>query len=118
MGTGWLSPSGEFIECDPRYHWSMAVELGERLGLSEEEQNYADSFLIKYGWIEISFSLMLDGYVFLYYKTASESQKLFLRRFLEENQESITQQGIRDLYWLEVIDDEERGMLMKKNNYE
>ena len=55
---------------------------------------------------------------FSYYKAASESQKLFLRHFLEENQESIPQQGINDLYWLEVIDDEEREMLRKKNNYE
>ena len=74
--------------------------------------------ITRYGWIEISFSLMLDGYVFFYYKTASESQKLFLRRFLEENEESLSEQGIRNLYWLRVIDDEEREMLMEKNNYE
>ena len=119
MGTGWLSPSGEFIECDPHDHWGTAVELGEKLGLSEEDQNRADDFLIEHGWIRISFLLMLDtGYVFSYYKAASESQKLFLRRFLEENQESISQQGINDLYWLRVIDDNEREMLMEKNNYE
>ena len=103
MGTGWLSPSGEFIECDPH----------------EEDQRHADDFLIEHGWIRISFLLMLDtGYVFSCYKAASESQKLFLRRFLEENQESISQQGINDLYWLRVIDDNEREMLMEKNNYE
>lgn len=119
MGTGWLSPSGEFIECDPHDHCNMAVELGERLGLTEEDQNIADAFLIKHGWIRISFMLTLDtGYVFLYYETASESQRLFLRRFLEENRESLAQQGIRDLYWLGVIDDEECEMLMEKNNYE
>ena len=119
MGTGWLSPSGEFIECDPHDHWSMAVKLGEKMGLSKEDRNIAEAFLMKHGWIEISFTVMLEtGYVFLYYETASESQRLFLRQFLEENQESLAQQGIRDLYWLGVIDDEERKMLMEKNNYE
>ena len=119
MGTGWLSPSGEFIECDPHDHWGMAVELVEKLDLSEEDQRHADDFLIEHGWIRISFLLMLDtGYVFSYYEIASESQRLFLRRFLEENQESLSKQGIRNLYWLRVIDGEEREMLRKKNNYE
>ena len=69
--------------------------------------------------LRISFMLMLDtGYVFSYYEIASENQRLFLRRFLEENQESLSKQGIRNLYWLRVIDDEEREMLMEKNNYE
>lgn len=114
MDTGWLAPSGEFIECEPRDHMFISEDIARRLGVYDENRS-SDDVLLDHGWIRISFlSFMFHGYVFSHYKAGSDNQKLFLKRFLEEHQDWISVQGVSDLYGLDVINFEECQAMKKE----
>ena len=108
MDTGWLSPSGEFIECEPRDHLSVADGIAQNLDIYDDDCN-SDDVLLEFGWIRISILEFLEyGFVFYFVKdNASENQRLFLRDFYDKHREWISQQGMRDLYYLGVIEKEE-----------
>lgn len=110
MDTGWLSPSGEFIECEPRDHLSMAEDIAQKLGIYDENC-ISDDVLLEFGWIRISFLTFFEhGFIFSFVKeNASENQRLFLLDFYDKHREWISEQGMKDLYYLGVIEKEEGG---------
>lgn len=107
MGTGWLSPTGEFIECESREHFIIAYNIAQRIGLHDENCN-SDDVLLKHGWIRISMLTFFEhGFCFSYKReSASENQKIFLLKFYDKHRKLISFQGKLDLYQLGVIDDE------------
>lgn len=108
MNTGWLSPSGEFIECEPRDHLGVADDIAQSLNIYDNNYN-SDDVLLEYGWIRISIlSFFEHGFHFSFIKdNASESQRLFLHDFYDKHRDFISQQGMKDLYYLGVIEKEE-----------
>ena len=103
METGWLSPSGEFIECEPRNHLSIADDIAQNLNISNADC-CSDDVLLEHGWIRISIlSFFERGFCFSHLKeTASENQRIFLRDFYERNRDWISPQGMKDLYYLGI----------------
>lgn len=114
MNTGWLSPDGEFIECGPRDHVNEADEIAEKLGIFDLTRS-SDDVLLDNGWIRISFLTFFEhGYVFSFMKeSATEYQKTFLEKYLNENRAFISDEGFRDLYYMGIITAEERDELLK-----
>lgn len=108
METGWLAPNAEFVECSKRDHLRKAEEIAIKLGIDYEGNN-ADEALLNAGWIRISFLTYLEhGFSFAFFtEPASESQKEFLHKFLDEHREMISEQGMKDLYWLGVVSKDE-----------
>ena len=108
MDTGWLSPSGEFIECEPRDHLSVADDIAQNLDIYDDDCN-SDDVLLEFGWIRISILEFFErGFHFPFVKeNASENQRLFLHDFYDKHREGISQQGMKDLYYLGVIEKEE-----------
>lgn len=109
FSTGWLSPDGEYIHCSTMDHYSVAADIVEERNIPCESSYYLDA-LTEHGWIQISFQRLLGhGYIFLYdgNNHATDAQKEFLRKYFDEEEEWVSEQGIRDLRYLGVIDDEE-----------
>lgn len=102
--TGWLAPDGEFIECSTEDHMRIAEELAGKLNIDGEDCR-ADDVLIEHGWIRISFIMFFGhGYVFSGAHHSSDSQKLFLRKYFDEQKGWIARSGFDDLFYLGVID--------------
>jgi hypothetical protein len=81
MKTGWLSPTGEFIECDICDHIYIAKEL-------TKEECEADDILLKRGYVKISRSLMGNREQKIYYDlhyNLTPEQIRFLRPYFEDN---------------------------------
>lgn len=81
MKTGWLSPTGEFIECDVCDHFYIAREL-------TGEVYHADDILLKRGYVQISCSLMGNREQKIYYDlhhSLTPEQIKFLRPYFEDN---------------------------------
>lgn len=105
--TGWLAPSGEFIECDTQEHMRIAKKLAIKLNIDDDDCN-ADNVLVAHGWIRISFMAFFEhGYVFRGIYHSSDSQKTFLRKYFDEQKEWIASSGFDDLYFMGVIDGDE-----------
>lgn len=81
MQTGWLSPTGEFIECDVYNHIYVARQL-------THDGYHADDILLKRGYVQISRSLMGNREQAIFYDlrhTLTPEQVRFLRPYFEEN---------------------------------
>lgn len=81
MQTGWLSPTGEFIECDVFDHIYVARQL-------THDGYHADDILLKRGYVQISRSLMGNREQAIFYDlrhTLTPEQVRFLRPYFEEN---------------------------------
>lgn len=73
LKCGWLSPSGEFIECNPYDHIAVAEEV---LGSSIPS---ADEQLLNSGWVKIyRESFCGHKWGVTWYKFLTDSQKSFL----------------------------------------
>lgn len=93
MKTGWLSPTGEFIECDVCDHIYIAREL------TEEEYN-ANGVLLKRGYVQISRSLMGNREQKIYYDlhhNLTLEQIRFLRPYFEDN--DILMDSLAQMRW-------------------
>lgn len=98
MKCGWLSPHGEFVECEPWEHWHKAHEIVK--GAINPDEDLLDKGWIKIGdnngWHRID---MTSDY-------ATDQQKLFLENFYRETStERWETQGLRNLYYCGIIDE-------------
>lgn len=93
MKTGWLSPTGEFVECDVCDHIEAACEIaGERYR--------ADEKLKKSGWVQITRSLMGRKEWHIYYDlyhNLTPEQIRFLRPYFENDE--IPMNSIAKMRW-------------------
>jgi hypothetical protein len=86
IDCGWLSPSGQFTQCEPYEHIAVAEELVD----GKVPCIAADEYLLDHGWVKIyreSFcghKWLVDWRGFL-----SEPQKSFLRPIFEDAQNDI-----------------------------
>ena len=81
MKTGWLSPTGEFTECDVCEHVTIAKQL-------TKEGYHADDILLKRGYVQISRSLTGCREQRIYYDihhSLTTEQIKFLRPYFENN---------------------------------
>lgn len=92
---GWLSPTGEFIECDSYNHIKIAQDVAEKLHLpsydfENERSISADDALFKIGWahIGVTGSLKKEWFVFWNRKLTPE-QVAFLRPYFESEKLNI-----------------------------
>lgn len=93
MKTGWLSPTGEFIECDVCDHVYIAREL-------TGEGYHADDTLLKRGYVQISRSLMGNYEQKIYYDlhhNLTPEQTRFLRPYFEDN--DIPMDSLAQMRW-------------------
>ena len=93
MKTGWLSPTGEFIECDVCDHLDVAREL-------TGEGYHADDTLLKRGYVQISRSLMGNREYKIYYDlhhNLTTEQIRFLRPYFEDN--NILMDSMAQMRW-------------------
>lgn len=82
---GWLSPTGEFYQCEMYEHNSMARELYKAYGGNGYEYN-ADDKLREKGWISITILTFIDhGYCigFSLHLSPTAEQLRFLRPYYE-----------------------------------
>lgn len=62
LPTGWLSPTGEFVDCSSYAHLPTADKILEELGIEDDD---SDERLFKMGWCSIHLAIFFDrGYVF------------------------------------------------------
>ena len=109
-GTGWLSPSGEFIQCESYAHIATAERIASQLKLNSTGVRIRDDdILINNGWIKIVFKRFMDfGYdiSFSWHVPHSDIQINMIKSFAER--EDITM--VEDFnYNLAMLTDPERS---------
>lgn len=83
---GWLSPYGEFTECNPYEHMSVAEKLTEGKCL----YYMSDRYLLKHGWAKIYRESFCGHKWFIAWRGfLSEWQKNFLRPIFEDSNNDI-----------------------------
>ena len=83
---GWLSSSGEFIECEPYEHMSIAEEI---VG-GKVPYYVADEYLLSHGWVKIyRESFCGHKWYIKWYGFLSEPQKKYLRPIFESDENEI-----------------------------
>ena len=93
MKTGWLSPTGEFIECNVCDHIDIARKL-------TGEGYDADDILLRGGYVKISRSFMGMREQTIYYDVhhiLTPEQIRFLRPYFEEN--DIPMDNLAQMRW-------------------
>lgn len=58
LPLGWLSPTGEFIECNFAEHYSTAEDILSKDPVGILKDGCADDQLINFGWVRISMKRM------------------------------------------------------------
>lgn len=83
---GWLSSSGDFIECEPYEH----IVVAERLTKDKVPYFVADDYLLNHGWVKIyresfcghKWHVTWEGFL-------SEAQKNYLRPIFDDSENDI-----------------------------
>ena len=87
LKVGWLSPSGELVECPYFDHYSTARELVNKLGYTSRPSTANDDILVEHGWVHIGISLLGTKEWAIFWKGfLTESQKNFLKPYFEDEE--------------------------------
>lgn len=82
IDSGWLSPSGEFIQCDPYEH----IATAEKLAGDKVPYFQADEYLMNHGWVKIYRGSYLDHKWHInWHGFLSEPQKSYLKPIFEDS---------------------------------
>ena len=110
MIYGWISPSGEYFDCEFMGHYDLAcefVEAREYRTIWNHKCLPADEVLVRYGWIKAYTSMFDHTHVHLYGPTCiTESQKEILRNDYFDHPENWDKYGRYLLEELDVIEPE------------
>lgn len=80
--TGWLSPTGEFIQCNTYAHIKTADEIYSKFTGSSKCTSTPDRELLKLGWVSISIMTFFDhGFDFSHMQHLTSEQIAFLRPY-------------------------------------
>lgn len=97
--TGWLSPYGDFIECESYEHLNKAEEIAEtNYSLSDDE--HADDVLYAHGWASITIRTFLEHGISVNYISTrlTDAQLHFLKPYLDgEFGLPLTERSRRDI---------------------
>lgn len=91
LKQGWLSPTGEFVECNSYDHIAIARDLANNLNLYQfsVKQNRPlpeDTLLMNAGWVYIGISsFMCHEWRIGWYRKLTFEQVRFLRPYFEES---------------------------------
>lgn len=87
LPLGWLSPTGEFVECPVCEHTVVAVEICENLNYEIKSNRcfVYDDVLLTHGWVHVSRSLIGKKEYAIYWQThLTPEQKIFLKPYFED----------------------------------
>lgn len=101
LKLGWLSPTGEFTECNSYDHISVAREIAVRLNLPECDFR-PDSALMRAGWVYIGIStFMCHEWRIAWERHLTPEQTCFLRPYFEDS--TIPVNVVSETRWLEEV---------------
>lgn len=87
LKVGWLSPSGELVECPYFDHYSTAKRLVNKLGYASQTNVANDDILMEHGWVHIGISLLgVKEWAIFWEGFLTESQKNFLKPYFEDEE--------------------------------
>lgn len=90
LRQGWLSPSGEFVECNSYDHLCVARSLAGHLNTPDYDQRRertvsADEKLMNAGWVYIGISsFMCHEWRIGWARDLSPEQRIFLKPYFED----------------------------------
>ena len=100
---GWLSPTGDLIECDGHAHVVKAMELAKRY-YEPKENVRADDTLLQHGWVRISKLTYNDkGLMFFMPERLTSIQRVFLEHVYNNATDPISCQGMAILRARDII---------------
>ena len=89
--TGWISPTGEFVECDSYSHISTAREIAEKLHLGQQYDTKRarwlsdDEKLMNAGWVYVGISSFMGREWRIGWRSRLTSEQVrFLRPYIED----------------------------------
>ena len=91
MNLGWLSPTGEFIQCALMDHLSVAREIADELNYPKyddikDKLLHPDEQLLRNGWVHITrFQLGAHEYVVYWQRHLTQEQKRYLEPFFNDD---------------------------------
>ena len=97
--TGWLSPYGDFIECESYEHLSKAEEIVES-NYSSDENEHADDLLYDHGWASITIMTYMEHGISVNYTSSrlTDAQLHFLKPYIDgEFGLPLTERSKRDI---------------------
>ena len=84
LQTGWLSPMGDFYECDEYDHYKKALEIIDLFDYAfNEQKSWPDDCLIAHGWVHITYDDWAHKFRLFWNKTLSLAQEDFLLPYCE-----------------------------------
>lgn len=104
MKTGWLSPTGELIECEIRDHVETAHMLCEKLGYVCADYYHPDDTLLAHRWVHITrLSFFSHNYMIFHdvNQGYTPEQIRYLRPFFEDENTPIDEYD-REMFFKEV----------------
>lgn len=97
---GWLSPDGDFYECDIYDHLECAANICRKLGY--EEYGAVDDTLLNHSWVHITFSLSHRKFFIEWNKFLTVPQIWYLKPYFEEA--SVCDSSC--LHWKQEVDND------------
>lgn len=97
--TGWLSPYGDFIECESYEHLSKAEEILEK-HYPDVEYRHADEALYDRGWASIAIMIYMEHGISVNYTSSrlTDAQLHFLKPYIDgEFGLPLTERSKRDI---------------------
>ena len=103
LALGWLSPTGDFYECEEYDHIWKAKELIEAYGYDyDKNNNWADDVIMSHGWVHITMSRLSNELMIFWDKPLTSAQKDFLLPYFDEPNVS----GMSKIDWEEELRNE------------
>ena len=87
---GWLSPTGELLECNAYDHIVLADYLVNKLNYTSVDYNSNEDLLLDMGWVQISICALTHRYAIWWAHShiLTREQKDFLNTYFE-NRDSV-----------------------------
>jgi hypothetical protein len=94
LHTGWLSPTGELIQCGSFEHLAYARKIAKRFGYDENRPDgprHLDDVLLFAGWMKISISnLIQTAWAINWNRILTPEQIRFIRPYFEDNKRPVS----------------------------
>lgn len=105
LKLGWLSPSGDFYECEEYDHIWKAKQLIKTYGYNyNEKSEWADDVIMSHGWVHITMSMLTGELMIFWDKGLTSNQRDFLRPYFEQTYRNVS--GMSRVDWEEELRNE------------
>lgn len=100
MKTGWLSPTGELIECAYFDHYATAKELVNKLSKNIDKTIEPDDLLLQCGYAKLGISMLgMKSYYVIRNRKLTECQRYFLKDIIEDENPDIPIDSLTLAQW-------------------